>query len=105
MRSRAGWCLPDQRNLAARFNEAGDLMIVGQDLGPGTAPVSSCGEYEWFRTVRHEHNPEPLALLGGEPDRDLLALLLEAWSGQASDGLERLIQQSGIPNQLYVWSS
>jgi hypothetical protein len=39
----------DSRHLAAYLN-AGDPVLEGQDLGPGTAPVSSDGEYEWVQT-------------------------------------------------------
>jgi hypothetical protein len=71
---------PDQRFLSAYVSTDGALHIEGQDLGPATAPPSHDGEYEWFETIRPEHLPRLVELLGGEPGTDLLDLLAERYT-------------------------
>jgi hypothetical protein len=41
----------DIRHLEAFLDENGSLRLEGHDLGPGTAPVSQDGEYEWFGII------------------------------------------------------
>src|SRR5215207_5419547 len=67
----------DHRWLGAYLDDAGSLHIDGQDLGPGTAPVSGDGEYEWFQTIAAGDVPRLVDLLGGEPDTDILELLAQ----------------------------
>ncbi len=43
---------PTWRYLTASLNAEGSLVLAGQDLGPGTAIVSSDGEYEYWITVK-----------------------------------------------------
>ncbi len=94
----------DRRVLSVYIDQKGNLVIEGQDLGPRTAPVSSDGEYEWFRTIRKQDLPRLLLALGGEPEADLLGLLKTRWSGEASYELEQTIADAGIPSELHVWS-
>lgn len=93
----------DRRYLWA-YVAADGLHIDGQDLGPGTAPVSDDGEYEWFRTFATADVPKVIELLGGEPGDDVLDLLERDWTGARSYDLERLIRESDIPSRLHVWS-
>ena len=65
----------DVRWLGAFVDGAGALRVHGQDLGPGTAMVSSDGEYEWFMTVAAGDVQRLVALLGGQPGDDVLELL------------------------------
>jgi len=92
----------DSRHLWAYLDDAGGLHIDGQDLGPATAVVSPDGEYEWFQTIRAEHLPRLLALLGGRPGDDILTLLDQRWSGARSGDLERLLRESDIPIERFV---
>jgi hypothetical protein len=94
----------DRRNLWAYVDADGNLHIDGQDIGPGTAPVSDDGEYEWFQTIAAADVPRALALLGGDPGDDVLALLTRDWTGARSYDLERLLAESGIPIQRATWS-
>lgn len=94
----------DRRNLWAHLDAEGNLHIDGQDLGPGTAPVSDDGEYEWFQTIAAADVPRALALLGGDPGDDVLAHLGRSWTGARSYELERLLAESGIPIQRATWS-
>ncbi len=94
----------DWRNLWAYLDEAGNLHIDGQDLGPGTAPVSSDGEYEWFKTIAAAHVPRVVELLGGEPGEDVLDVLERDYTGQRSYELEHRLRDGDIPVELYIWS-
>ena len=93
----------DVRWLGAYVDGAGDLHVDGQDLGPGTAMVSSDGEYEWFETVAASDVPRLVALLGGQPGDDVLVLLERDWTGSRSYDFERLLRESGIPVNLFTW--
>lgn len=92
----------DSRNLWAYVDEEGSLHIDGQDLGPGTAPVSPDGEYEWFTTVRREDVADLVAALGGRAEEDVLDLLAERFSGEDSYELERVVRESGVPFERFV---
>ena len=81
----------DERYLRASLNEDGSLVLEGQDLGPGTAMVSPDGEYEYWITVKPEHFPRLLALLGADPEANLLEVLSQQWTGKKSYELETLI--------------
>ena len=94
---------PDRRFLWAYFDEDGALHIDGQDLGPATALVSADGEYEWFETIRPAHLPRLVELLGGEAGADLLDLLAERYTGAGAAELERILRESGIPVERFVY--
>jgi hypothetical protein len=91
-------------NLWAYLDEEGSLRIDGQDLGPVTAPVSSDGEYEYFKTVKAGDLPRLVALLGGRPDEDVLELLARSWTGARSYDLEDRLRASELEVDLHVWS-
>jgi hypothetical protein len=93
----------DSRFLDAYLDERGDLHIDGQDLGPGTAPVSDDGEYEWFTTIAAADVPRLVMLLGGQPGDHILDLLEQRYSGAGSYELERLIRESAFPLRREVW--
>ena len=93
----------DVRWLGAYVDGAGALHVDGQDLGPGTAMVSSDGEYEWFMTVAATDVDRLVALLGGQPGDDVLVLLERDWTGSRSYDFERLLRESGIPVNLFTW--
>lgn len=94
---------PDRRYLWAYLTSDGALHIDGQDLGPLTAPVSPDGEYEWFQTIQAEHLPQLVELLGGEPGTDLLHLLAEQYTGAGAAELERVLRESDIPVERFVY--
>lgn len=94
----------DRRFLDAYLDAEGNLHIDGQDLGPGTAPVSSDGEYEWFETIRATHLPRLRELLDAGHDEDLLDVLERSWSGPRAGDLEALLRDSDIPLERSVWS-
>lgn len=92
---------PDRRYLRASIEEDGRLVLIGQDLGPSTAPVSSDGEYEWQITYAAEDVPAFLAALGAgpaEPAEDVL----RRFTGRASYDLERISRSCGVRRDLWV---
>ena len=93
---------PDRRNLSAYLDAEGNLHIDGQDIGPGTALVSSDGEYEWFETVRASHVPRRVELLGGEAGDDVLDVLELRYRNEGSYDLESLLRDGGIPVERFV---
>jgi hypothetical protein len=93
----------DTRRLWAYLDEAGALHIDGQDLGPATAPVSHDGEYEWFSTIRAPDVPRLVELLGGQTGTDVLTLLSVQCTGDGSYQLERILRESGIPVERFVY--
>jgi hypothetical protein len=94
----------DKRFLDAWVGDDGALHIVGQDLGPATAIVSSDGEYEWARTVAPADVPRLVAELGGQPGQDILDVLERNWTGPRSYDLEKLLRDTTIPVTLWTWS-
>jgi hypothetical protein len=87
----------------AYLDAAGNLHLDGQDLGPGTAPVSNDSEYQYFKTIAAVDVPRVLRLLGAPADADVLELLEARWSGDVSCELERLLRKSDIPVKLFVY--
>jgi hypothetical protein len=79
-------------NLSCGFNEAGDFVIAGHDLG-------SDFTYEWWTTVMAADVPALIALLGGSPGDDLLEIMVRDWVPLEGDGLEKLIRESDVPSQ------
>jgi hypothetical protein len=95
---------PDRRHLAAYVDEEDNLHIDGHDLGPGTAPVSTDGEYEWFKKIGADDVPRLLELLGAPSASDVLGVLEQHWTGPKSYDLERIIRESDIQVDLFVWT-
>lgn len=93
----------DQRTLWAYLDTAGNLHIDGQDLGPGTSPVRSDGEYEWFKTVAAADVPKVVELLGAEPGEDILDVLERQYIGHESYELERRLRNCDIPIELHTY--
>lgn len=90
-------------SLWAYVDADGDLHLDGQDLGPATEPVSSDGEYEYFKTIAAANVPRVLGLLDAPADTDVLDVLESCWSGAASWELERLLRESDIPLNVHTY--
>jgi hypothetical protein len=83
--------------LWAYFDDQGALHVNGQDIDPELERFVGKGEAERFMTVRAEHLPLLLELLGAEPGVDVLDFLEEHWSGQASYELVRILYSGAVP--------
>jgi len=92
----------DWRHLCAYLDDRGNLHIDGQDLGPAASIVGDDGEYEWFETIRAEHLPRLLFLLGAKASDDILDVLEQKWSGPRSYELERLLRETDFPLERHV---
>ena len=90
----------DSRFLDAYLDAAGNLHIDGHDLGPS---AGYDGEYEWLQTIRAEHLPQLLRLLGADPTDDILDVLAERWTGERCGDLEGILRESDIPIDRFVW--
>ncbi|KHO22995.1 hypothetical protein QQ25_07080 [Mycolicibacterium setense] len=86
-------------NLDAYLDSNGTLRIVGQDLGAVTEFISPDGEYECYYTIAAEDVPALTNALGGQPEADILDVLARNSSGDASYGLDRTIESSGVKYQ------
>jgi hypothetical protein len=95
----------DWRNLDAYIDEAGNLVIDGQDLGPGTAMMSDDGEYEWKYTFPPSSIGPLLAALGGGAGEHILDVLSRRYTGPGSYDLEAVIRatKDTIPRQFWNW--
>jgi hypothetical protein len=93
----------DSRHLRAYLDDDGNLHIDGHDLGPGTAPVSNDGEYEWLEKISAADLPRLLTLLGAPSNAMILDVLEQRWTGSSSYDLERLIRESDIRVERFVW--
>ena len=89
--------------LGAHLDGSGDLVLSGQDLGPGTAMVSSDGEYEYWYVVAAADIPTLLARLGSPTDADVLDVLATSWPGGRSFELEAIIRAE-IPHRFSCYS-
>lgn len=81
------------RRVWAEIRGNGLLIIQGQDLGPGTAMISSDGEYEYAYSIASGDIAPVLTTLGAEPTSDPLTYLKANWSGQAAFDLTRRLHQ------------
>ncbi len=92
--------------LWAYLDRSGRLHIEGEDFGlTSTASVSAQGEYEWHETIAATDVPKVVEILGGSPDDDVLQLLEQNWSGEASYDLEVKLHTSGLDIEREAWTA
>ncbi len=93
----------DVRSLEASINAEGDLVIHGQDLGPGVpAVLSDDSEHEWYSTHRQQDLPALRIVLGAPAGADLLDLIRKRFCGAGSYTFEALVQESSLQPDLWV---
>jgi hypothetical protein len=88
-------------SLSAIIGDNGDFSIEGQIVGQVLG--NDEWEHEWVLRVQSGAISSLLALLGGEPDQDLLDIVERKWLPVEGAGLEKLIVESDVPNTLDVW--
>jgi hypothetical protein len=90
-----------RRQLSASLKGDGTLLIEGQDLGPGVERFFGPGqtEYEWAWIIQP---PGVRALQLALASDDVLAALRDRFSGDAAAGLQRFLEDNGIPYE--PWS-
>ena len=87
--------------LQAILEDNGDFVIYGCDRGPKNE-MGDRFEYIWEFTVKLEHVPEVLALLGGTDGDELLEIIERHWKQIEGSRLEEKIRKSGIPFRLDI---
>jgi hypothetical protein len=93
----------DVRRLWASVTAAGDLLIEGQDLGPGVEAFWGEGqsEYEWCLTVRAANLPALLKALGGQPGDSVLQLLSARFTEDEQCASPRFLQQHDVKHEFW----
>ena len=81
--------------LQAILEDNGDFTIYGCDRGPKNTDGDRF-EYIWEFTVKAQHVPKLVVLLGGMADEDLLKIIERDWRQVQGEGLEKFIRESGI---------
>lgn len=84
-----------------RLTDTGDLLIEGQDLGPGVEMFFGANEYEFARTVRAADVPALRRALHLDEEDDLLAALLERYDGKGTSELEQFVQDADVPSEFW----
>ncbi len=96
------------RQVWARLERGGDLVFMGQALGPA-GPGAGVRDYEWSLRVAAEHLPRlrrslGLTTLGGlwtVSEARLLRALRRRFSGRATRRIEPFLEAHGIPASLW----
>lgn len=83
------------RYLDAAFDDHGDLVFTGQDLGPAVERFFGCREYEWAWTVRAADLPKLAAAL--EATGDLLAAIRDRFAGDRAGQVDAFLKEYAIP--------
>ena len=91
--------------LWAYLDRSGRLHIEGEDFGLTSASVGAASEVEWHETIAATDVPKVVEILGGRPDDDVLQLLEQNWSGEASYDLEVKLHTSGLEIERESWSA
>lgn len=89
------------RYLAAERKPSGDIVIEGQDLGPGVERFLGCYEYEWIWTIKAADVGRLAEALGGTGER-VLELLAEKFGADKAAGLRAFLSESAVAHE--VWS-
>ncbi len=82
------------RYLEASIKSNGDLVISGQDLGPGVEAFFGVSEYEWVWTVAACDCNQLLEALGAPAD--LLSALSKRFSEERASYLQSFLESAGI---------
>lgn len=95
--------MEDTRHIEVDFNEAGDLVWYGHDLGPAVGFLRrGATEYEFWRYVRAPH-VDALASAMGVTRSRLPGLILKMW--QSDVQLREFADAHGIPTEFDSWIS
>jgi hypothetical protein len=84
----------DIRYLNASFNDHGDVVIYGQDIGDGVEDFFGCREYEWTWTILAGDISALAKALGAR--KNLLAVLKHQFEGDQAAGLGQFLKDKQI---------
>ncbi len=102
MRSSGSGAAGDSRSLWASIDEAGDLVIHGQDLGPAVGVLGG-NSYEWYLTHARTDIPSLLVVLGAPADANVLDVIEERFCGVEADTFETLVRESDLTPEFFSW--
>ena len=92
----------DSRSLWASIDEAGDLVIHGQDLGPAVGVLGG-SSYEWYSTHAKTNIPLLLVVLGAPANANVLDVIEERFCGVEADIFETLVRDSDLAPAYFSW--
>lgn len=92
----------DSRSLWASIDEAGDLVIHGQDLGPAVEVLGG-RKYEWYLTHARNDIPALLVVLGASANANVLDVIEERFCGVEADTFETLVRESDLTPEFFSW--
>lgn len=108
---------PTSIHIRAYFNENGELVIEGQDIGEAPRQVFGDLDYEYWLTISPEHLPKLFSALTGKSVQaanamkaellkdKLLQVLFEHYAGDAGlvTKLRNLLNENSIPGRFHSY--
>jgi len=93
----------DSRTIWASLAENGDLVISGQDIGPGVERVFGSDEYEFSHTVPSDYVLPFLEILGATKVTDVL-IALRVFGGPRYEEITNALETAQISMPIRFWS-
>ena len=93
----------DSRSVWASLAENGDLIISGQDIGPGVERVFGSDEYEFSHTVPSDYVLPFLEILGATKVTDVL-IALRVFGGPRYEEITNALETAQISMPIRFWS-
>jgi len=93
----------DSRSVWASLVENGDLIISGQDIGPGVERVFGSDEYEFSHTVPSDYVLPFLEILGAIKVTDVLTAL-RAFGGSRYEEITDALETAQTSMPIRFWS-
>ncbi len=93
----------DSRSVWASLAENGDLIISGQDIGPGVERVFGSDEYEFSHTVPSDYVLRFLKILGATKVTDVL-IELRHFGGPRYEEITDALETAQISMPIRFWS-
>jgi hypothetical protein len=87
------------RHLTAEVSPSGEIRISGQEVSNGVLENDEFSSYQWTWVVRAADVPGALAVLGGGPGEDAVAVL-DRWLAANSADPGMTISRAGVPIEL-----
>jgi hypothetical protein len=93
----------DSRSVWASLAENGDLIISGQDIGPGVERVFGSDEYEFSHTIPSDYVLPFLKILGATKVTDVL-IALRVFGGPRYEEITDALETAQISMPIRFWS-
>ena len=93
----------DSRSIWASLTENGDLIISGQDIGPGVERVFGSDEYEFSHTIPSDYVLPFLEILGATKVTDVL-IALRVFGGPRYEKITNALETAKQSMPIRFWS-